>query len=182
LISEFGRLPLARKARWEQLVPSRKTGLTSKSKQMEGDKYDAFEKKDGPNERSLCGTVERSPRGIPEWDWGTLPAPCRQKRCARRRQRCNSRPPWSSLRLRFHLRNLSKQHSEYNWMRDILRDMPSQPWTLFNRNEGISEAFMRRRLPRKKTARRIPRRAGESQEVSSVIACRYVASSIVRHF
>jgi hypothetical protein len=28
-------------------------------------------KKHGANERSLCGAVESSPRGVPEWDWPT---------------------------------------------------------------------------------------------------------------
>jgi hypothetical protein len=66
-----GNSPLARKTRWEQLVAESKGNIDVETvKQMEGDKYDAFEKKEGPNERSLCGTVERSPRGIPEWDWG----------------------------------------------------------------------------------------------------------------
>ena len=61
-----GSSPLARKARWEQLVASQKAGIDVETvKQMEGDKYDAFERKDGPNERSLCGTVERSPARHP---------------------------------------------------------------------------------------------------------------------
>ena len=25
-----------------------------------------------------------------------------------------------------------KEHPEYKWMKDILRDMPSRPWTVFN--------------------------------------------------
>src|SRR3954447_27061888 len=69
--SNKGGSPLARKARWESLVEKFKGEITVETvKAMEGDTYDAFEKKEGPNERSLCGVVERSPRGIPEWDWG----------------------------------------------------------------------------------------------------------------
>ena len=69
--SNRGGSPLARKARWETLVEKSKNEITVETvKQMEGDTYDAFENKQGPNERSLCGCVERSARGIPEWDWG----------------------------------------------------------------------------------------------------------------
>ena len=25
-----------------------------------------------------------------------------------------------------------KEHPEYGWTKDIMRDMPSQPWTIFN--------------------------------------------------
>ncbi|HWP55434.1 MAG TPA: hypothetical protein VN476_14995, partial [Pyrinomonadaceae bacterium] len=102
----------------------------------EGDKYDAFEKKDGPNERSLCGTVERSPRGIPEWDWGryfpggTVQAKAVDARMASTMQ--FSAAMGHPCGYDFTAATFLKQHSEYNWMRDILRDMPSRPWTLFN--------------------------------------------------
>ena len=39
------------------------------AKSFEGDKYDVIAKKDGPNDRSLCGAVEDVARGIPEWNW-----------------------------------------------------------------------------------------------------------------
>ena len=133
----LGSSPLARKARWEQLVTESKGNIDVEIvKQMEGDKYDAFEKKDGPNERSLCGTVERSPRGIPEWDWamffpgGTVQAKAVDARMASTMQF------WTAMGhpcgYDFAAATFLKQHPEYKWMKDILGDMPSRPWTQFN--------------------------------------------------
>jgi hypothetical protein len=63
--------PNARRARWEQLMAKHKGAIDAElGKAFEADKYDVIEKRDGPTERSLCGAVEESTRGIPEWDWG----------------------------------------------------------------------------------------------------------------
>src|SRR5207253_2744005 len=52
--------PLARKARWEELVKQHAGAIDVQTvKQMESDRYDSYEKKDGPDEHSLCGCVDR---------------------------------------------------------------------------------------------------------------------------
>ncbi len=62
--------PNARRARWAQLMARHKGQIDAElGKAFEGDKYDVIEKRDGPTERSLCGALEDSPRGVPEWDW-----------------------------------------------------------------------------------------------------------------
>ena len=40
----------------------------SSAQKFLADHYDTFEKKEGPNERSLCGHIAVSPRGAPEWE------------------------------------------------------------------------------------------------------------------
>jgi hypothetical protein len=102
---------------------------------MEGDRYDSFEKKEGPNERSLCGCVERSPRGIPEWDWsrfypgGTVQAKAIDGRMASQMQF------WAAMGHpcgeHFIAAAFLKDHPEYGWMKGLLRDMRSYPWTTF---------------------------------------------------
>jgi hypothetical protein len=135
--SNKGSSPLARKARWETLVEKSKGEITVETvKAMEGDTYDSFEKKEGPNERSLCGVVERSPRGIPEWDWGkffpggTVQAKAVDSQMASRMQ------IWAAMGHPcghgFVASKFMKEHPEYSWTKDLLRDMPSQPWTVFN--------------------------------------------------
>ena len=42
------------------------------AKAFETDDFDVIAQKRGTNERTLCGRVEISPRGVPEWDWGPL--------------------------------------------------------------------------------------------------------------
>ncbi|HSQ25316.1 MAG TPA: C45 family peptidase, partial [Pyrinomonadaceae bacterium] len=133
----LGGSPLARKTRWEQLVADSKGNIDVETvKQMEGDKYDAFEKKDGPNERSLCGTVERSPRGIPEWDWGKFfPGGTVQAKAVDARM-ASTMQFWAAMGhpcgYDFIAATFLREHPEYRWMKDILRDMPSRPWTVFN--------------------------------------------------
>ena len=135
--SNRGGSPLARKARWETLVEKSKNEITVETvKQMEGDTYDAFENRQGPNERSLCGCVDRSARGIPEWDWGkffpggTVQAKAVDSQMASRMQ------IWAAMGhpcgFGFVAATFLKEHPEYGWTKDIMRDMPSQPWTIFN--------------------------------------------------
>jgi hypothetical protein len=128
---------LARKARWEQVVKQNASAIDVETvKRMEADTYDSFEKKEGPNERSLCGCVELSPRGIPEWDWGkfypggTVQAKAMDARMASQMQF------WAAMGHPcghdFIVDAFLKQHAEYEWMRDLLRDMKSYPWTSFS--------------------------------------------------
>lgn len=128
--------PLARKVRWEQMVNQAKASIDVEAvKQMESDTYDSFEQKSGPNERSLCGCVELSARGIPEWDWGkfypggTVQAKAVDARMADKMQF------WAAMGhpcgMDFIAATFLKQHPEYDWMNGLLRDMKSQPWTVF---------------------------------------------------
>src|ERR1043165_9559746 len=135
--SNLGGSPLARKARWESLVAKSKGEITVETvKAMEGDTYDAFEKKEGPNERSLCGAVERSPRGIPEWDWGKFFPGGTVQAKAVDGQMASKMQIWAAMGhpcgYGFVAAKFLKDHPEYGWTKDILRDMPSQPWTTFN--------------------------------------------------
>jgi hypothetical protein len=129
--------PLSRKQRWEDLLKEKKTVIDAEIvKQMEGDTYDSFERTSGPNERSLCGCVERSARGIPEWDWGkfypggTVQAKSIDASMAEKMQF------WAAMGHPcgndFIVADFLKEHQEYEWMRPILRDLKSYPWTVFS--------------------------------------------------
>ena len=62
--------PNARKARWQELIDQHKGKIDLElAKSFETDAFDVFSKTSGTNERTLCGRVEISPRGVPEWDW-----------------------------------------------------------------------------------------------------------------
>jgi len=134
--NNLGGSPLARKTRWEQLVAEHKGKIdVERVKQMESDSYDAFEKKDGPNERSLCGVVDSSPRGIPEWDWGkffpggTVQAKAVDGTMTEKMQF------WAAMghpcAPDFVADKFLNEHAEYRWMRGLLRDMKTQPWAMF---------------------------------------------------
>ena len=62
--------PNARKVRWEQLMAKHKGAIDVElGKAFETDDFDVIDQKHEANERTLCGRVEITPRGVPEWDW-----------------------------------------------------------------------------------------------------------------
>ncbi len=128
--------PNARRTRWEQLMAENKGKIDVESaKRFEGDSYDVIEKKTGPDERSLCGCVDKSPRGVAEWDWGkyfpggTVQAKAVDATMAAKMQL------WAAMghpcAPDFIAGEFLKAHPEYGWMKGLLRDMKTQPWTLF---------------------------------------------------
>ncbi|MCI0339197.1 MAG: C45 family autoproteolytic acyltransferase/hydrolase [Acidobacteria bacterium] len=128
--------PNARRTRWEQLMTQYKGEIDIEAaKKFETDSFDAFVKKEGANERSLCGAVEISPRGVPEWDWpkyfpgGTVQAKVMDGQMAEKMQmQAAYGHPCAPD---FIAEDFLKQHKEYEWMRGLLRDMKTGAWTQF---------------------------------------------------
>lgn len=128
--------PNARRTRWEQLMAQHKGQIDAElGKQLESDKFDVIEKKDGPTERSLCGVTDVSPRGIPEWNWppyfpgGTVQAKVADAKMAASMQL------WAAMghpcAPDFKADEFLQRRPEYGWMRGLLQDMKTQPWTQF---------------------------------------------------
>src|SRR6266851_2063051 len=126
--------PNARRARWEQLMAQNKGKIDVEiAKQMESDTYDIIEKKQQPDERTLCGCVDVSPKGIPEWDWGKyFPGGTVQAKTIDGKM-AEAMEFWAAMGhpcgADFMAADFIKQHPEYAWMRGLLQDMPSRPWT-----------------------------------------------------
>lgn len=128
--------PNARRMRWEQLVEQNKGKIdVAMAQKFLADHFDTFQNKEEANERTLCGHVEASPRGIPEWDWGPYyPGGAVQGKAmdstmakamsftARRGHPCGTD---------FLADDFLKKHQEYEWERSVMPDMQAGPWTLF---------------------------------------------------
>jgi hypothetical protein len=134
--------PNGRHSRWEELMKEKRGAIDVEvAKLLETDAFDAVEKKAGPNERTLCGCVERSARGAPEWDWGpyfpggTVQVKVMDSAMASRMAF------WGALGHPcggdFSAEGFLKDHPDYDWLRGLLRDMPAGPWTLFS--SGMKE-------------------------------------------
>jgi len=128
--------PLARKERWQQMIAESKSRIDVETvKRMEGDTYDSFEKKDGANERSLCGCVERSARGIPEWDWGKFYPGGTVQAKAVDSHMAETMQFWAAMGhpcgYDFVAATFLQERPEYGWMKGLLNDMKSNPWTVF---------------------------------------------------
>src|SRR5207248_8053590 len=58
----------ARRVRWEQLMRENKGKIdVAAGQRFLADHYDTFAKKEDADERSLCGHIDRSPRGSEPW-------------------------------------------------------------------------------------------------------------------
>ncbi len=126
----------ARRVRWEQLMAEYKGKIgIEEAKRFLADHYDAFEKKpDAPGERTLCGHVDLSPRGMKPWQEEYGPAGTVQSKAADARmiramelEAAMGHACGTGFRAEEHL----EKHPQFSWMKPLLRDLPSQPWTRF---------------------------------------------------
>ncbi|MFZ3188317.1 MAG: C45 family peptidase, partial [Candidatus Sulfotelmatobacter sp.] len=90
---------------------------------------------DQPNERTLCGHVDNSPRGVKEWGWdaynpgGAVQGKATDSKMAatmsivaRAGHPCGAD---------FVAADFLERHPEYAWQKPLLRDMKAGPWTKF---------------------------------------------------
>jgi hypothetical protein len=128
--------PNARKLRWEQLLEKNKGQIdVAMAEKFLADHFDTYQNKEEANERTLCGHVAESPRGIKEWDWGPYyPGGAAQGKAADSNMVKNM-----TLRARrgyncgqdFNAAEFLDKHPEYSWEKDILPDMKAGPWSTF---------------------------------------------------
>lgn len=137
--------PNARHARWDQLMEQYKGKIdVTLAKQFLADHYDAYEKKEDANERSLCGHVDTSPRGLKLWDWdeyypgGAVQAKATDSAMAQRMSLvARAGHPCGED---FHAREFLARRPEYRWQAPLLRDMVAGPWTEFRAGECAAPA------------------------------------------
>jgi hypothetical protein len=139
--------PNARHARWEELMKDYKGKIDVRvAERFLGDHADSFEKtaseKPRPNERSLCGHVDNSPRGIKEWDWlpynpgGSVQGKATDSDMAERMTFiARAGHPCGEDFLAY---EFLEQHPEFAWQKPLLRDMRSGPWTIFKSGQKKS--------------------------------------------
>jgi hypothetical protein len=133
--------PNARRLRWEQLLKENKGQLDVRlAEQMLGDHVDTFEGKSEANERTLCGHVDASARGVAIWSWGPYyPGGAVQGKAtdsnmtkqmrflARLGHPCGED---------FYAQPFLAAHPEFAWQQPYLRDMKAGPWSSFQADEA----------------------------------------------
>lgn len=131
----------ARHARWEQLMAQHKGKIDAAlAEKFESDHYDSFQKKEEANERTLCGHVETSPRGVKEWDWGPYhPGGTVQAKAAdaaMAKKMAFVARAGHACGANFKAAEFLAAHPEYAWQKPVLTDMISGPWTEFTIGES----------------------------------------------
>ncbi len=133
--------PNARRVRWEQLLDQNKGKIdVALAQQMLGDHVDSFEKKEEADERTLCGHVDASTRGVAIWSWGpSYPGGAVQGKAAdsamAKEMRLTARMGHPCGQ-DFLAKPFLEAHPEYAYQEPYLHDMKAGPWTTFSSNEA----------------------------------------------
>jgi hypothetical protein len=137
--------PNARRVRWEELLNENKGKIdVALAQQMLADHVDSFEKNSAENERTLCGHVETSARGVAVWAWepfypgGAVQAKATDSTMAREmRFLARAGHPCGED---FQAKPFLAAHPEFAWQEPYLRDMKAGPWTPFRSGEKPANA------------------------------------------
>jgi hypothetical protein len=126
----------ARHERWLSLMEQHKGNIDlGAAEKFLGDHFDSFAGKVDYNERTLCGHIDGSPRGMGTWQPPYAPAGAVQNKVAD----AASAEKMSLTAILGHacgrnfkaVEHLAK-HPEFAWQKDMLRDMNSRGWTKFS--------------------------------------------------
>jgi hypothetical protein len=128
----------ARHLRWEELMKQSKGKIdVTMAEQFLSDHVDMFDKpeRSEPDERSLCGHVDTSARGVKEWEWNAYnPGGAVQGKATDSKMAANmsfvaraGHPCGAD----FLADDFLEHHPEYSWQRPLLHDMKAGPWTTF---------------------------------------------------
>ncbi len=134
--NDMSSSPNARRTRWEQLMKESKGKIdVAAAEKFLADHFDAYDKKQQPNERTLCGHVDTVAKGIPEWQWN----PYYPGGAVQGKATDSAMAAKMSLRARaghpcgqdFLANDFLEHHPEYDWQKSVLRDMKAGQWTTF---------------------------------------------------
>ncbi len=135
-IKDMGNSANARRVRWDQLMAEHKGKIdVAAAQRFLADHYDTYERKEDPNERTLCGHVDLSPRGLPSWQppYGIAGAVQNKIADASMAEQMSIRvAAGHACGIDFKAAAHLQAHPEFDWQKSLLRDMPSQRWTTFS--------------------------------------------------
>ena len=126
----------ARRVRWLQLMDEYKGQIDiAAGQKFLSDHLDTFAKKTDPNERTLCGHVDRSPRGVKSWQEPYAPAGAVQAKVsdsAMAERMSLTAAMGHSCGINFKAADHLAQHPQFDWQKAYLKDLDSHPWTEFS--------------------------------------------------
>ncbi len=133
---DLGQSSVARHARWEQLMAENKGKIdVAAAQRFLGDHYDVIEKKDDPDERTLDGHIDLSPRGSPDWvgPYGANGAVQNKAADASMIAKMSfTAAAGHACGKDFKAADHLSTHPEYGWQKSLQRDMDAHPWTVFS--------------------------------------------------
>ena len=138
--SDLSHSENARHVTWEKKMAESKGRIDIEmAEQFLADHDDSFTGKNGADERSLCGHVETVKRGVPEWSWapfypgGAVTGKVTDSDLAGKMSLAgHAGHPCGED---FLAAPFLAAHPEYTYLKPILKDMKSGPWTTFASGE-----------------------------------------------
>jgi hypothetical protein len=126
----------ARRIRWEQLMAEYKGRIdVAAGQKFLADHYDSFDGMIEPDERTLCGHIDLSPRGAKPWQPEFGPAGAVQAKvsdAAMAERMTLMASMGHSCGIDFNAAGHLRLHPQFKWQKAFLRDMKSHPWTSFS--------------------------------------------------
>ena len=125
----------ARRQRWLTLMEQNKGRIdVAAGQRFLADHFDAYEGKVLASERTLCGHIELSPRGMGTWELPYAPSGTVQNKvtdAAGAEKMSLTAALGHACGTGFKAARHLAQYPDFAWQKDILRDMPARPWTRF---------------------------------------------------
>jgi hypothetical protein len=129
---------VARRVRWKQLMKENKGKINLEiAKKFEADHYDPYLKSRTLSQRMLCAHWEYDPQlytsYMPFSPEGALDGKVIDAKMAKE---MSFAARWgAACGTAFNAKKFLIEHPQFEWMKDILKDRPSQPWTVFKAGE-----------------------------------------------
>lgn len=125
---------IARRVRWKQLMKENAGKIdVKKGQDMEADHFDTYLNSITPGLRTLCSHPDLDPDiyGVDEpfAPWGALDGKVVDSNMAK--QMSFSARWGSACGMGFDAKVYLEKHQQYDWMDGLIKDRPSQPWTMF---------------------------------------------------
>ncbi len=125
----------ARHVRWDQLMAENKGRINvALGQKFLADHFDTYEKKTTPSERTLCGHIELTVRGSKPWQppFGTAGAVENKVADAKMAADMSLTAAMGhSCGINFKAAKHLKDHPEFAWEKEVLRNLDSHSWTTF---------------------------------------------------
>jgi hypothetical protein len=124
-----------RHVRWEQLMRDNKGQIdVAAGQRFLGDHVDTFTGKEQASERTLCGHLELSKRGMGAWQPPFAPAGTVQNKVAD--SAMAERMSFTAFAghacgISYKAQEHLKEHPEFDWQKELLRDLDARAWTTF---------------------------------------------------
>jgi len=123
-----------RHRRWDQLMAEYKGRIdVEAAKKFETDHYDVITKEIDPNERTLCGHIDKSSRGLKGWQAPYGPAGAAEAKVAdsaMAEKMSFIAGMGHPCGVEFHAKDFLKAHPEFAWQSSLLEDLKANAWTL----------------------------------------------------